>query len=105
MVRNKASNNKDFVPLTQYPQKSKRAKRNPPPKPKHLLSFNPLPLYNDKLLRRPDIPDNIDISNPLALFRLFFTDEVLNQLAEYTNHNIELNPTPEERQPKESPRV
>jgi len=47
------------------------------------------------------MPEEVNVSNPYAIFKLFFIDELLERLVEYTNRNIELNLTPLEHQPKE----
>ena len=104
MVRNRKSNDEDFVPQTQYPKRTTRPKKKPPPKPSALPDFDPVPIDNNTTYGRPNIPEYIDTSDPYAIFRLFFTDELLDKLAEFTNRNAELHPTPLERQPKDSPR-
>src|SRR5437868_1839937 len=100
MVRNKASNDEDFVPPTQYPKHPKKTKRKAPPEPKPVPNFNPLPISNNNLYRRLNILEEVNASNPYAIFKLFFTDKLLERLAQYTNCNAELNLTPLERQLK-----
>jgi Transposase IS4 len=103
MVRNRYSNNEDFVPQTQYPQRAKRAKKPPPLPPPALPNFDPVPINNNNTYGYPNIPEHINISNPYKLFKLFFIDKLLDKLIEYTNRNAELHPTPPERRPKDSP--
>ena len=105
MVRNRKSNDEDFVPQTQYPNRTTRTKKKPPPAPSVLPDFNPVPINNNNTYRRPNIPDYIDASDPYAIFKLFFTDKLLDQLVEFTNRNAELYPTPPEYQLKDSPRA
>ena len=85
MVRNRYSNDEDFVPQTQYPQRAKRAKKPPPPLPPALPDFDPVPIDNNNTYKRPNIPEYIDASNPYKLFKLFFTDKLLDKLVEYIN--------------------
>ena len=85
MVRNRKSNDEDFVPQTQYPNRATRAKKKPPPAPSALPDFNPVPIDNNNTYGRPNIPDYIDASDPYTIFKLFFTDELLDKLAEFTN--------------------
>ena len=97
MVRNKASNDEDFVPPTQYPKRPKRTKKKAPPEPNPDPNFNPLPINNDNLYRHPNLPEEVNAGDPYAIFKLFFIDKLLDKLAEYINHNAELNLTPDER--------
>jgi hypothetical protein len=97
MVRNRSSNDKDFVPPTQYPKLPKGKKKLRPPDPKPIPPFDPLPIRDYTQYRRPNIPEQIDRGDPFAIFRLFFTNKLLDRLVEHTNRNAELNPTPEER--------
>ena len=69
-------------------------KKKPPLAPSALPNFDPVPINNNNTYRRPNLPDYINASDPYAIFKLFFTYKLLNQLAEFTNRNIELHPTP-----------
>ena len=104
MVRNRESNDIDFVPYTQHPKHASQKSRNPPPEPWPLPDFEPLPIKNKNTYGKPNLPSNVDNSDPLQLFKLFFTDEILDQLVEYTNRNAELHQTPEDETPKGRPR-
>ena len=90
MVRDKASNDKDFVPLTKYSKWLKRIKKKAPPEPNPVPNFNPLPINNDNLYRHPNLLKEINAGDPYAIFKLFFIDKLLDKLAEYINCNAEL---------------
>ena len=97
MVQNRATNDEDFVPPTQYPKLLRQAKRKPPP------YFEPLPILNESTYSTPNLPPHINTNNPYQLFELFWTDELLDKLVEYTNRNVELHQTPKDKKPKSSP--
>jgi hypothetical protein len=44
----------------------------------------------------PNLPPNLDLQDPLAIFRLFFTDKIMDKLAEWINKYAELYPMEEE---------
>ena len=98
MVRNYTSNDIDLVQPTQYPISKNRIAKKPPPEPEPLPPFDPLPIFNEDEYGQPKLPENIDNKDPAQLFRLFWTDELLNQLVEYTNKNAELHPAPEDKE-------
>jgi hypothetical protein len=43
----------------------------------------------------PNLPPNIDRFDPFAIFKLFFTNEIMDKLTEWTNKYAELYPTEE----------
>ena len=94
MVRNRKSNNKDFVPQTQYPNRTTQIKKKPLLAPSALPNFDPVPINNNNTYGRPNLPDYINASDPYAIFKLFFTDKLLDQLAKFINRNVELYLTP-----------
>ena len=85
----RTSNNADLVQPKQYViSKNKRAKI-PPPEPWPLPEFDPLPIdppTNGAL----NLPPYIDPTNPLALFKLIWTDDLLKELAVYINEYVRL---------------
>ena len=91
IVRNRALNNKDFILLIQYPKQPKEIKKKTPSKPKPVPKFNPLLIRDYTLYGRPNIPKEVNTSDPYTIFKLFFIDKLLNQFMEYINYNIELN--------------
>ena len=64
MVRNRASNDKDFVPPTQYPKLPRQMKKKRPPEPKPAPPFDPLPILNKNTYSTPNLPSHIDPSDP-----------------------------------------
>src|SRR5947208_11968675 len=80
------SNDHDFVPPTQY-------------KPRHTKQpsgFSPLKLIPrfkamdlNRITSSSQIPDSINSSSPEAIFTLFFTDLVIDQIIQCTNNNAE----------------
>jgi Transposase IS4 len=97
MVRNYISNDIDFVQPTQYPISKNRVAKRPPPEPEPLPTFKPLPILNENQYGQPKLPAYINNQDPAQLFRLFWTDELMDQLVEYTNKNAELHPIAEEK--------
>ena len=97
MVRNHISNDIDLVQPTQYIVPKNRVAKKPPPKPKPLPPFNPLPIYNENKYGEPNLPDNINNKDPWQLFKLFWTDKLIDQLIQYTNKNAKLHPPPKDK--------
>jgi len=97
MVRNRESNDIDFVQPTQYPKLPRGFARKPPPEPLPLPDFEPLLIDNKNTYGTLKLPANVDASNPYQIFKLFWTDELLDKLAEYTNRNAELHPPSKEK--------
>ena len=94
----KASNDHDFVPPDRYkPLKG--------PIPAEITQLEKVPEFNSMVLdikeARVRLPSNVDSSNPEALFRLFFTDELLRLIVNCTNACAErqrddlINPSPQ----------
>ena len=102
MPTNRTSNNIDFdpptqysIPPTQYSIPPTRKAKGPPPQPWPLPSFEPLHITNFDDHGTPNLPPNLDLYDPLAIFKLFFTDEIMDKLAEWTNKYTELYPAEE----------
>ena len=64
MVRNRISNNIDFVQPTQYPTSKSQAAKKPPPAPRPLPSFKPLPIFNNYKYGKPNLPEYTDNKDP-----------------------------------------
>jgi hypothetical protein len=64
MVRNRATNDEDFVPPTKYPKLSRRMKEKPPPAPKPLPYFKTLPIRNKNTCSTPKLPHHVDSDDP-----------------------------------------
>ena len=90
MVRNYISNDIDFVQPTQYPTSKNRVAKRPPPEPEPLPTFEPLPILNESQYGQPKLLVYINNQDPVQLFKLFQTDELMDQLMEYINKNAEL---------------
>jgi len=54
-------------------------------------------MHNKNEYGQPKLPANINNNNPLQLFKLFWTDEWIDRLVEYTNGNAELYPALEDK--------
>ena len=73
-----------------------------PPKHWPLPKFKPLHIDNWDHCGSPNLPPNVDIHDPFRLFSLFFTDEIVDKLMEWTNKYTELYPLDKKM---ENPRV
>ena len=93
MPSNRATINTDLVQKTQYKVPPNKTAKTPLPKPWPLPKFKPLYITdwdNHSLL---NLPPNINTHNPFKLFSLFFTDEIIDKLVEWTNKHTELYPS------------
>jgi hypothetical protein len=97
MVRNKASNDEDFVLPTVYPNQLASSKKKAPPKPRPLPDFVPLYINNNNKYRRLNLPHNVNPGDAYGIFKLFFTNKLLNKLVNFTNRYIELYLIPEDK--------
>jgi hypothetical protein len=95
MLTNRTSDDIDFVPPTQYSIPPTRKAKEPPPQPWPLPSFEPLHIEDFDNHGTPNLPPNLDVHDPFAIFKLFFTDEIIDKLAEWTNKYAELYPAEE----------
>ena len=92
MGRKRASNDADLVQPEQYiVLKNKRAKI-PPLEPWLLPDFNPLPISLPLTDGTLNLPPYIDPTDPLALFKLIWTNNLLKELVAHTNEYIRLYP-------------
>jgi hypothetical protein len=82
MPTNRTSNDIDFVPPTQYSIPPTRKAKEPPPQPWPLPSFEPLRVANFDDHGTPNLPPNLDRHDTLAIFKLFFTNKIMDKLAE-----------------------
>ena len=98
MARNYVSNDIDLVQPTQYPMSKNQGLKKLPPAPETLPAFTPLPIRNKNEYSKPNLPDYIDDKDPQQLFKLFWTDKLIDKLVEYINKNAELHPPPEDAQ-------
>lgn len=93
MGRNRVSNDVDFVQPDQYVVPPNRKAKQPPPDPKPLPHFEPLHIESPHTGGAPNLPPDVDPTDPYALFRLVFTEELLEELVAHTNKYAELHPT------------
>ena len=84
MGRNRVSDDLDHV--ADAPTTTKKSK-NPPPKPKPIPRFTPMKI-TDLVHGLGKLPTHV-ASTPYRVFSLFFTDEILHKLAQYTNEYAE----------------
>ena len=80
------TNDIDFVPAA--PKRTAPCK--PVPAPWQLPKFSPFkPTLHEG---SPNLPPSIDRGNPIDIFDIFITPEIIEQLIVFTNRNAELNP-------------
>ena len=90
MPRNRARIDADLVQKTQYNVPPNKTAKTPPPKPWPLPHFEPLYIDNQDDHGSPNLPSDVDQHDPYELFSLFFTEDIINKLIEWTNKYIEL---------------
>src|SRR5438552_1839929 len=84
----KQGNDEDFVPATEYPTITKNTRIPELPNDRSPPEFDPLPINNECHYGKPNLPPGLDDSNALEIFKLFFTDELMDLLVHYTNANV-----------------
>jgi len=92
MGHKRTSNDVDLVQPDQYIVPKNKKAKIPPPEPWPLLEFNPLPIDLPLADRALNLPPHIDPTDPLALFKLIGTNNLLKELAAYTNKYTRLYP-------------
>ena len=93
MGRNRVSNNVDHIPID---AQAKRPSKERPPEPGLLPAFKPMKIGNLLTYGRGNLPTDVP-SDPYTVFSLFFTDYILQVLADHTNEYAELNLPPPEK--------
>ncbi|KAL9596267.1 MAG: hypothetical protein Q9179_004679 [Wetmoreana sp. 5 TL-2023] len=63
-----------------------------PPEPWPIPAFEPLPLSGAPTDGEGSLPDGVNPDDPYAIFKLFFTDNILLALIKNTNEFAELHP-------------
>ena len=81
MGRNRVSDDLDHV--IDAPTTTKKSSKNPPPKPKPLPPFTPMKISH-LIHGLGKLPIHV-ASTPYNVFSLFFSDEILQKLVDYTN--------------------
>ena len=92
MGRKRTSNDTDFVKPDQYIVLKYERAKIPPPEPWLLPNFNPFPIDTPYTDGAPNLLLYVDPTDPLALFRLIWTDDLLKELTVYINEYIRLYP-------------
>src|SRR4051794_40531928 len=92
----RTSNDIDYVKVKD--PRTKTAK-NPPPEPGPLPPFLPLLIDDWYDPGEASVPPGLDRHDPMALFRLFFTDEMMDTMVQWTNEYAEQNQPTEESEP------
>ena len=91
MGRKRTSNDADLVEPNKYIVPKNKKAKTLPPKPWPLPEFKPLLVKCPYTYGAPNLPPNINPTNPLALFKLIWTDNLLKELAAYTNKYVRLH--------------
>ena len=94
----------DIVQSTQYKVPPTRIAKKPPPESWKFPSFKPFEIDDWHDHGQPNLPHNVDTSDPLAIFGLFFTDDIMDKLVQWTNEFAELHQPSDEEAPKGCPR-
>ena len=81
-------NDEDFVPATQYPKITKATQVPALPDDWSPPEFDPLPINNDCPYGKPNLPTGFDDTDAFKIFKLFFTNELIDLLVYYTNTNV-----------------
>lgn len=97
------TNDIDFVEHTKYIVPPSKVAKKPPPEPWALPTFTPLQIddYNDP--GEPQIPPSLNRHNPLALFRLFFTDKIMDKMVKWINAHADAHAVTDADIPLERP--
>jgi hypothetical protein len=95
-VRQSQSNDCDLVPPTRYQPKSRLPAQYDELRTTS-SSFKPMEL--DPIINSgPNLPTELDLDDPVAFFRLFFTDHLIQHLVDCTNNQAareeRINPSP-----------
>ena len=75
----------DIVQPTKYIVPPTRVAKELPPEPWQPPKFKPFVIDDYNAHSKPILPPNTNTSDPMALFNLFYTDEIMNKLMEWTN--------------------
>ena len=97
----RVSNDIDYV---KWKDPCTKKSKNPPPEPWALPPFTPLQIDDYYDLGEPSISPSLDRHDPLAIFRLFFTNKILERIVEWTNKYTETHLILEDKAPRGRPR-
>jgi len=93
----RTSNDIDYVKVKDPRTKTSR---KPPPEPGPLPPFEPLQIDDYYDPGEASVPSSINRHDPMALFRLFFDDEIMDLMAVWTNAYIKAHPVPKKDAPR-----
>ena len=93
----RTSNDIDYVKVKDPRTKTSR---KPPPEPGPLLPFEPLQIDDYYDPGEAFVPSSIDRHDPIALFRLFFDDKMMDLMAVWTNAYTEAHLVPKKDAPR-----
>jgi len=91
------SNDIDYV---QWKDPCTKLSKNPPLEPWALPSFSPLQIDDYYDPGEAAVPSGINHHDPMALFGLFFTDEILDKMAGWINAFVEAHTVSEKDTPR-----
>ena len=84
------SNDIDRVPIEPPTKSAKRA----PPKQWQLPKFKPQAITGAPTHGYGSLPDDVSHDDPYAVFSLFFTEDILQTIADHTNEYAQFYPGP-----------
>jgi hypothetical protein len=93
------SNDEDFI----LPKPSQRAPPGDAPIPPPLPKFEPLKI--PKTTPQHNLLTTVDRNDPVAIFDLFFTEDVIQSLTDCTNANIRYRKSQEVMDPRLTPHI
>src|SRR5271170_4932975 len=104
MPKIRSCNDIDLVKKDQYIVPPTRKAKQPPPEPWELPDFEPLEIEDWDYPGEPNLTPSVDLSSPFDVWSLFFSDELMDKIMEWTNTFAARNPTPPEKQPQNKAR-
>ena len=88
MPSNRAYLNPDIIKPIKYIVPPTHIAKEPPLKPQELPKFEPYVIDDYNAHSKPNFLNYVNTSAPLKLFKLFFTDEIINKLVKWLNNYI-----------------
>jgi len=80
------------IDLVRKDSRPKKTPKKPPPEPWPVPAFKPLQIQGYDDPGEPNIPTSLDRHDPLALFRLFFTDIIMEKIVVWINKYAKSHP-------------
>ena len=97
----RTSNNIDYV---KWKDPRTKTLKKPPLEPWVLPTFTPFRINNYWDRGKPSVPPSLNQHDPLAIFKLFYTDEIMDKMVVWTNEYAAAHPIPQDEAPKGRPR-